>query len=277
MLFMKDEEGMRSRTSFSLPRLMPDLKRFSMAVPILTYHSLDISGSPISTPPETFRRQMYALRDWGFQGIHLGRLLDAWEGTTDFPPRPVVLTFDDGFKSVRECAAPVLAELGFQATIFVVAGYCGGKNDWRDQPAHIPRLPLLDWVDIREMARAGLEVGSHGVTHSASARLGKRELLREVAGSKQMIEDHLGQPVTVFAYPYGQATQIQRDVVKAHYRAACCTELRLVKRQADHYWLPRVDMYYLRRAAFFRMFPSHMCRLYLGLRAFGREVRAALG
>src|SRR5262245_57925953 len=117
------------------------------SVPVLTYHSLDESNSVISLAPKIFRRQMEALSDWGFQAIRLGDLLDAWEGERPLPRQPVVLTFDDGFRNLRDCAVPVLEKLNFRATVFAVAGHCGGNNDWPSQIAGVPRLPLLSWSE----------------------------------------------------------------------------------------------------------------------------------
>src|SRR6266480_6947225 len=111
--------------------------------PILTYHSLDDSGSVTSVPPRFFREHMNSLAQRGFAGISLSELIDAWDGVGNLPPRPVVLTFDDGFANLLEHAAPLLSELRFRATIFVVSGRCGQTNDWPNQAADIPRLPLL--------------------------------------------------------------------------------------------------------------------------------------
>src|SRR5207244_3947528 len=128
-------------------------------VPILMYHSLDSSSSVISIAPEHFRRQMQVLRERGFHGISLSRLLDGWEGRLPLPQRPVVITFDDAFANVAEHGAPALAELGFGATIFAVAGYCGRRNDWPTQGGGVPVLPLLTNADLRRLAEQGFEIG----------------------------------------------------------------------------------------------------------------------
>jgi peptidoglycan/xylan/chitin deacetylase (PgdA/CDA1 family) len=246
------------------------------AVPILTYHSLDDTGSVISTAPEVFRRQMESLRDWGYQGIRLSDLLEAWEGEAVLPPRPVVLTFDDGFGNVLEHAAPVLQDVGFRATVFAVAGYCGAKNDWPSQPAAIPRLPLLSWSGLRELGQAGCEIGAHGVTHAPLTQLGPPDARREILGSQAALQDGLGQAVTVFAYPYGLADALHRQIVGTHYRGACGVGLGLARPGHDRACLRRLEMYYYREMAQFRLFPTWMGPLYLALRSVGRACRAAL-
>src|SRR5262249_32843665 len=153
-----------------------------------------------------FRDQMCALKRWGYQGICLGALLDAWEGKRLLPQRPVVLTFDDGFRNVGEQAGPVLEEVCFQATIFAVADYCGGTNDSPGQPTGIARLPLLSLAELRGLAAAGHEIGAHGVVHARLDTLTPRQAERELAGGKDLLQERLGRAVTVFAYPYGSTS-----------------------------------------------------------------------
>jgi peptidoglycan/xylan/chitin deacetylase (PgdA/CDA1 family) len=246
------------------------------AVPVLTYHSLDESNSVISVAPKVFRRQMELLRDWGFQGIRLGDLLDVWEWKKSPPSQPVVLTFDDAFGNLWDHALPVLEELDFRATIFAVAGHCGGKNDWPSQMAGVPRLPLLSWSELRQLAAAGFEVGAHGITHAPLPALGKEEAGREITESQEILQEHLGQAVTVFAYPYGRGNLVHRRLVAARYRAACGTELGTAWPADDRYWLRRIDMHYYRTPALFRLFPTRLGRGYLGLRALGRKCRSFL-
>lgn len=246
------------------------------AVPVLTYHSLDETGSVLSTPPAFFQAQMRSLRARGFSAVRLGDVLDAWDGRAARPPRPVALTFDDGFRSVCDSAAPVLEELGFRATIFAVAGHCGGRNDWPSQPPDAPLQPLLSTSELRGLADRGFEIGAHGVTHAPLDRLDAAAAEQEIAGSKRKLEDVLGLPVTLFAYPYGVASPAVRELVRAQYRAACSAELRLARPSDDRHWLGRIDMYYFRDPALFRLFGTPLGRAYLGLRRVGRLARGAV-
>ena len=247
------------------------------AVPILTYHSLDDTGSVISTAPAAFRSQMRQLRDRGYQGISLGALLDAWDGGAPLPARPVVLTFDDAFGSVGEVAAPVLCEVGFRATIFAVAGYCGRDNDWPTQGVGAPRLPLLSWSQLNALASDGFEIGSHGLNHAPLDRLGRAEARAEIADSRKRLEDGLSRSVTLFAFPYGVADRASRELVATHYRAACSVEMATARPGDDRHWLPRIDAHYLGPNVIFLLFGTPLGRLYLGLRALGRRGRSALG
>jgi peptidoglycan/xylan/chitin deacetylase (PgdA/CDA1 family) len=246
-----------------------------VSVPILTYHSLDDSQSVISVAPETFRRQMQRLREWGYVGLRLSDLIDAWEGKTTLPAKPVVITFDDGYASVLEHAATILFEVGFKATVFVVTSCCGRENDWPSQPAGIPRLPMLSWSALKELPAAGLEVGAHTMTHPPLTRLSSREAAREIVGSKQTLEDRLARAVDVFAYPYGLQDQRHRDVAAAHFRAACTTHFGKARATDDRHHLRRIDAFYVRPTSIFGLFPTPLGWAYLRLRSAGRFCRAA--
>ena len=246
------------------------------AAPILTYHSLDESGSVTSVAPRFFREHMHSLARRGFVGISLSELLDGWDDIAPLPARPVVITFDDGFANVLEHAAPVLSELGFRATIFVVSGRCGQTNDWPNQAPHIPRLPLLSWSELAQMATAGFEIGAHSVTHQPLTEITQTEAEREIVESKTMIEERLGRPVNTFAYPFGIFSRANYEIVREQFRGACSVELRKASRENDRHQLPRLDIYYLRRPVLFQFFETVPGRAYLRLRGAGRSVRSGL-
>jgi peptidoglycan/xylan/chitin deacetylase (PgdA/CDA1 family) len=243
---------------------------------ILTYHSLDESGSVTSVAPHHFREHMRSLARRGFAGISLSELLDGWDDIGPLPPRPVVLTFDDGFANVLEHAAPLLSELGFRATIFVVSGRCGQTNDWPNQAPGIPRLPLLSWSELAQMTTAGFEVGAHSVTHRPLTEITQAEAEREIVESKTMIEAQLGQRVKTFAYPFGMFTRVHYEIVRTHFRGACSVEMGKARRETDRHKLPRLDVYYFRRPALFQLFETLPGRIYIQLRGIGRSVRVAI-
>ena len=245
-------------------------------MPILTYHSLDESGSVTSVAPRDFRQHMRILARRGFAGISLSDLLDGWEGKGQLPVRPVVLTFDDGFANLLEHAAPLLSELRFHATIFVISGCCGQTNNWPNQASGIPRLPLLSWSELAQMAAAGFEVGAHSVTHRRLTEISQAEAEREIVESKVAIEDRLGQSVQTFAYPFGLFNRANCDVAREHFRAACSAKLGRARSTYDRHCLPRLDVYYLRRPALFRVFETLAGRTYLALRGAGRTARSEL-
>lgn len=248
--------------------------RIHRNTPILTYHSLDESGSVTSVRPRFFREHMHSLAQRGFAAISLSELLDGWDGIAPLPARPVVLTFDDGFANLLEHAVPLLTELGFRATIFVVSGCCGKTNDWPDQAPNIPRLPLLSWSELAQMAAAGFEMGAHSVTHRALTEITQAEAEREIVESKTIIEERLGRPVKTFAYPFGMFARANYEVVREHFRGACSVEMGKARRENDRHQLPRLDIYYLRHPIVFQLFETLPGRVYIRLRGIGRNVRS---
>jgi peptidoglycan/xylan/chitin deacetylase (PgdA/CDA1 family) len=246
------------------------------AVPILTYHSLDESGSVISVAPRVFAEHMRLLARRGFLGITLSNLLDAWEGRVPLPPHPVVLTFDDGFANLLQHAAPVIWEHGFCATVFAISGWCGRTNGWPTQGPGIPRLPLLAWSDLAQMATRGWEIGAHTINHPPLTRIPAQQAHREIVGSKAAIEDRLGKPVTSFAYPYGLISPPSYEIVRNHFRGACSVDLGVARACDDLHQLRRLDVYYFRSPIFFRLFGTVPGRAYTQLCGIGRMVRRTI-
>ncbi len=185
---------------------------------VLMYHAVaDGPDDPhrIQVTPERFRRQMAWLHRRGRCGVSLGSLPDR--------PGAVGLTFDDGYADFAETVVPILVDLGFTATVYVVAGRLGGTNDWDDGPAR--RLMTVD--QVRKVAAAGMEVASHTLTHPRLPDLPDDGLARELRGSRTQLEDVLDAPVTGFAYPYGEfGPREARAVAASGYRYAAAIDPR---------------------------------------------------
>jgi peptidoglycan/xylan/chitin deacetylase (PgdA/CDA1 family) len=231
---------------------------------ILTYHSLDDSGSVISVPPAVFLRQLRALADSGITVARLAELRST-------PAPAVALTFDDGFQNFADTAVPALAQYGFPATVFVVTNHCGGKNDWSGQPPGIPRLPLMSWPVIQELSRAGVEFGAHSASHPHLLQLNDRDTREEILSSKHRVEEATGRPALAFAYPYGEMPERARAIVAEHFSAGCSTRLGWVSGNSRPEALERLDVYYLSALYFFRHLFGRPARWYLGLRGALRE------
>lgn len=243
-----------------------------MQIPVLTYHALDERPSAISMPLKTFEWQMAELHRWGFQVISLSQLVRSIDTGATLPGRSVVIAFDDGFESVYTRAFPVLQRFGFPATVFLVPGYCGKLNDWPSQPASAPRLPLMNWSQIRELGRHGFDFGGHTFSHPRLDRVPPEALEWEILESKNDIEEHLGETVELFAYPYGRRNDASEGLVRRAYSGACTTRLALAGPKSDPLSLERVDAYYLQHPLMFRRLSSPAFPLYLGLRRLGRAV-----
>jgi len=183
-------------------------------VQILMYHSISEAASPMSLSPAAFSRQMAWLRQNGWQSLTLRTAME-----TDRPPRrAVVLTFDDGFADAYLTAWPILREHGMTATVFLVTDQVGQVASW---PEARPVAPLLDWGQIKEMASAGIEFGSHTATHLDVRTASDDEIYRELVQSKATLEEQLGEEVVSFAYPYGYFRTVLPELLReAGYRYA---------------------------------------------------------
>jgi peptidoglycan/xylan/chitin deacetylase (PgdA/CDA1 family) len=206
---------------------------------ILTYHSLDSSGSVISFPPSLFQEHMARIADSGVSVVKLSEVCT----TTG----SIAITFDDAFGNFVECAMPSLVKYRFPATVFVVSGYCGLSNDWATQPVDIPRMPLMSWEDIRSLPREQIQIGAHTVSHPDLTRLARHQVEGELFECKRQIEDHIGGPVETFAYPYGTCSAEVRGIAHREFSVACGTRMGFAGGTSDRWNLPRIDAYYLRR------------------------------
>ncbi len=240
-------------------------------VPVLLYHAVEDDGSLIAVSTKQFAWQMRWLHEHGCQVVPLGRLVAALRSHQPLPPRTVVLTFDDGFASVYARAFPILVQYSFSATVFLVTGFCGQRNDWPAQPPGVPRLPLLSWAQVAEMDRHGIEFGSHTQSHPRLDRLPAAAVESEVAGSRAVIEERLGHAVDLFAYPYGRYDPISRSTVGRTYAGACTTRLGRVSCASDPLALERVDVTCL-PPPLFRGVVSSWLTPYLGARRTLRQL-----
>ena len=248
-----------------------------MKIPILTYHSLDETGSVISTAPENFRRQMKFLSENGYRAVSLGELVEGLRSNKTPPPKSFALTFDDGFRSVYSEAFPVLAAYGFTATVFLVTDFCGGYNDWSGGGHEVPRRPLLSWREIKEMRLyGGIEFGSHTRTHPDLTALSAVQVENELAGSKALIEDRLGCEAALFAYPYGKLDPTVKKAVERIYRAAFSVKLGKIGTESDFFALERIDGYYLSNKKIFRSLSSGVFDFYLHLRQDLRDFKSLM-
>jgi peptidoglycan/xylan/chitin deacetylase (PgdA/CDA1 family) len=181
-----------------------------VTVPILLYHRIDVSpiNSRYYVPPDKFRDQIRLLHDWGYQSISSEMLIRAIREGIELPPRPVLITFDDGHLDNYTSAFPIMQEYGFTGILYIVANYLGADG-------------YLDAEQIRSMHEAGWEVGSHSLNHRDLPALEPGLQRDEVVVSRERLEQELGVPVLTFAYPFGSFTAGVVDYVHfAGYRAA---------------------------------------------------------
>lgn len=182
------------------------------AVPVISYHKLSESTSDTMTvTARQFTAQMEHLKDGGFTPVSLDELFDFLDFKADLPERAVVITFDDGWRSVYEIAFPILRRYGFTATLFVTTGMISGSST------------TLSWEQVAEMAGGGFDVQSHSVNHRDLTEIlpGEKiedylkDVAMEMTESARIIEEKTGRPVRYFAYPYGNLNHLVVAMLRA--------------------------------------------------------------
>jgi len=216
----------------------------------LLYHDLaSLTGGDTGLARERFRTQLGKMRDWGFSFRSMAEFLDGDAHRTS----DVVITFDDGGRSVMECALPVLAEFSAPATMFVIAGFVGRRGR---------TMEFLTWNDIDELAASGVDIGSHGLGHLPLIGQDADEVRRELFGAAELFARR-GVTTRTFAYPYGRRSDVAKRVVaEAGFDAAF-----MIKAGG-------ADRFELRRRLCTLSEPSSLLRFFLSDRYFG--VRGAI-
>jgi len=222
--------------------------RHGPRIPILMYHSIEEGPSDarpyydINTSPARFEEQMKLLSDEGYRTIHLNEAVKSLaDGARD--SKCVVITFDDGYRNFATAAYPVLARFNFTAELFVPSELI------QDRTAEFLGRELLTWSELRELQACGIHVGSHSASHSKLKFLSDAELEKEVARSKNTIEDKTGQPVRSFSYPYAFpetdvvfAQTLRKLLIKHGYENGVTTVLGTAGRSSDPFLLPRLPV-----------------------------------
>jgi peptidoglycan/xylan/chitin deacetylase (PgdA/CDA1 family) len=165
------------------------------------------------------------LREHGWRVIDAATLVLGLSDPAALGPRAALLTFDDGYRSVLEVAAPVLRQFGYPAVVFVPAAHVGRGSHSFDADSGEPDEPLCDWGELAELERYGVSVQSHGLTHRGFSRLDAGQRDDELRRSKEILESRLRKPVELFAFPYGDGgedpAEVGHALERAGYKAAC--------------------------------------------------------
>ncbi len=190
-------------------------------ITILSYHSIDEYGTPLSVSPGLFAQQMKALVKERCVSLTMQEVADRLARRQPFPRSAVAITFDDGFENMLTQARPVLKANGLKATVYVITGMVGRRTAWTDGEVSLPSLRILDWEQIGQLHGAGVEIGAHSITHGFLTQYDDGQLEDEMRLPKIEIEKRLGQPVGAFAYPQGDYDgRVLRAARAAGYRTA---------------------------------------------------------
>jgi peptidoglycan/xylan/chitin deacetylase (PgdA/CDA1 family) len=217
--------GGESETTTAAPRPVPggvgpprhteELAAYSGPVPILMYHVIGNAPASAALPelfvdPETFAGQMEWLDRNGYTAVTLNQVNDAWFEDGELPAKPVVLTFDDGYRGDYVYARRTLRRLRWPGVLNLLVRNLGGE--------------LSDSM-VEKLIRDGWELDSHTISHLDLSSLDGAGLRREVAGSRDILRRRFHQPVNFFCYPAGKYDRATIQAVRQAGYLGATTEL----------------------------------------------------
>lgn len=209
-------------------------------IPVFLYHAV-MEEPPdwiaeFTMTPKLFGAHLDAVVDSGRTPVTISALADFLAGRAALPPRPVLLTFDDGFADLPGPTAEAVFARGLTATAYLTTGAItpGGRS-------LLPPAPMMSLGGVRELERAGMEIGSHTVTHAQLDTLAPRDLAHELRHSRAVLEDALGHRVRHLAYPHGyNDRRVRRMAAAAGYETATAVRHALSSERDETHRIARL-------------------------------------
>jgi peptidoglycan/xylan/chitin deacetylase (PgdA/CDA1 family) len=212
------------------PRQAAHLVSWTRPVPILLYHVIANPPATAQLPelfvdPKTFTAQMKWLKSNGYTAVSLNQVYDSWFKEGKLPDKPVVLTFDDGYRGDYVYARPTLRRLHWPGDLNMLVKNLGGE--------------LSDRM-IQQLIDDGWELDAHTISHLDLTTLSGAGLNREVAGSRGILQRRFHQPVNFFCYPAGKFDAATIGAVRQAGYLGATTELPGDASRTDMYQLHRI-------------------------------------
>lgn len=209
------------------------------------YHSIENANLAedkmgLAVAPETFYMHMKYLKKNEFTIIALLELADRINNQLLLDEKSVVITFDDGYRSILTNALPILKEFGFSAALFVNIYFIERKwpkrlycHDWE----------TLSWDEVRKLYEEGMLIGSHAVSHKKLTEFNVKELKREIIASKELIEKNIQGKINTFSYPHGSFNEKVIEILKkSNYTCACSSIEGTNDSQSNLFALKRTEI-----------------------------------
>lgn len=219
-----------------------------LRVPVLMYHRVgkrvNARARRFAITADLFSAHMQALSASGYRAVSIGAFIDWLDGTAQLPNGSFLLTFDDGYRGVYEHALPVLENLGWPFTVFLVSDFVGRQDAWTKAGAANAEVhPLLNPDEIHDMQGRGCDFHSHTCSHPRLPSLDDEQLSDELNRSRTSLDALLGREVRYLAYPYGQVDErVMRAAQDAGYRAAFSTRSGFNGLDVNRFLIRRIDV-----------------------------------
>jgi peptidoglycan/xylan/chitin deacetylase (PgdA/CDA1 family) len=191
-------------------------------VPILAYHSISTDPAewiaPYTVSPKVFAAHLDVVSASGRQPLTVSHYADALRGRAVMPPRPVLVTVDDGFADFADHALPALTERNMPSTLYVTTGALSDQA----RECVLPPAAMLRRADLPGLEAAGVEIGAHSHAHWQLDIMSDRVVKADLARSRDLLAETLGHPIRSFAYPHGHwRGSVRRLVGEAGFDSAC--------------------------------------------------------
>ncbi len=200
-------------------------------MPVLMYHKIPVeelqSRHRIFVTRENFRKHLAFFQRQGFSTVTFSDLREYWLGLKDyreFPTKPLMLTFDDGYIDNLTEAEPLLREFGFRAVIFLLGNHQILENTWDADTGEKPQA-LMSFEEKKKLDSNIWEIGSHGFDHLHLPQVSEEQAFQEMQNSKLQLEKDFNRPILAFAYPFGSTNgKVASLCQKAGYSFAVNTD-----------------------------------------------------
>ena len=224
-------------------------------IPILMYHNVsENKKDKNSLYYKDFYKQIKYLTKIGYKSLNLKNL------SNEKYNKKIVITFDDGYENIFTNAMPVLKELDFSATCFIVSKKIGYFNDWDKNQKNFKKKRIMNTKQIKIWINNGFEIGSHSMDHYNLNNLSNIQKKIQILKPKQFFKNNYGINIQSFSYPFGCYNEDCLRILKKNYKFAVTTKRsRYVKDKFNPHEIPRVPInsntsifkYFLKIATFY--------------------------
>ena len=221
-------------------------KRLTDGTRILMYHAVGTGSEPASRyviPNSRLLRQMRWLKRRGYRVLTFREYLRLRRENELAPRKSVIVTFDDGYADFHDAGHPVLQQVDFPATMFVVSGAVGSSNKW-DGSGALRERPTLSWQALDEMQRGSVECGAHSRSHVALTAISPARRREEIEGCLADLKDRLPSVLPVYSYPYGKWDEdVEAEIARAGFEGACTVMPGMNVANTPPFRLRRTEVY----------------------------------
>jgi peptidoglycan/xylan/chitin deacetylase (PgdA/CDA1 family) len=220
----------------------------NLNIPILMYHHiLDKSKIPKEYQNDlyvdifNFEKQMEYINKSNFTTLNFDELELILDGKVDFPKKPIIITFDDGYEETLNNVLCILRKYKIKIVVSLVTDFIGKSNKWDFENKQIPAYRIINEEQILKLVNEGVSFVSHSTTHPHFNKIGYNELKNELENSKGYLEDLLKKRINAVIYPYGEYNEDVKKIAKlAGYKFGCAVNSRKRYVLEDLYEIRRV-------------------------------------